>query len=84
MNTLTPGPTLTYLWEGPVGAALAAAQGVDQATLIAAVPAASGMTTGRLVEPDEIAELITFVVSPKGREHRGRRVHHGRRCAKTV
>lgn len=34
--------------------------------MLAALPAAGGMTTGRLVEPDEIAELITFLVSPKG------------------
>lgn len=66
VNTVSPGPTRTYIWEGPVGAAVAATQGVDQATLLAAMPEASGMTTGRLIEPDEIAELITFVVSPKG------------------
>ncbi|HEY4458865.1 MAG TPA: SDR family NAD(P)-dependent oxidoreductase [Pseudonocardiaceae bacterium] len=65
VNTVTPGPTRTYLWEGPVGAAIAASQGLDQATMLAAMPAASGMTTGRLVEPAEIADLITFVVSPK-------------------
>jgi NAD(P)-dependent dehydrogenase (short-subunit alcohol dehydrogenase family) len=65
VNTVSPGPTLTYLWEGPVGAAIAASQGIDQATLIEAMPEASGMTTGRLVEPREIADLITFVVSPK-------------------
>ncbi|HEX4226222.1 MAG TPA: SDR family NAD(P)-dependent oxidoreductase [Pseudonocardiaceae bacterium] len=66
VNTVSPGPTRTYIWEGPTGAALAAAQGIDQATLLAALPEASGMTTGRLIEPAEIAELITFVVSPRG------------------
>lgn len=66
VNTVSPGATRTYLWEGPVGAAIAASQGVDQAAMLAAMPAASGMTTGRLVEPEEIAELITFMVSPKG------------------
>ena len=66
VNTVTPGPTRTYLWEGPVGAAIAASQGVGQDALIAAMPAESGMTTGRLVEPAEIAELITFLVSAKG------------------
>jgi NAD(P)-dependent dehydrogenase (short-subunit alcohol dehydrogenase family) len=66
VNTVSPGATRTYLWEGPVGAAIAAAQGVDQATLLAAMPESSGMTTGRLVEPIEIADLITYLVSPKG------------------
>jgi NAD(P)-dependent dehydrogenase (short-subunit alcohol dehydrogenase family) len=66
VNTVSPGPTRTYLWEGPVGAAIASAQGVDQATLLAAMPAASGMTTGRLVEPAEVADLIAYLASPKG------------------
>ncbi|MGW5855100.1 MULTISPECIES: SDR family oxidoreductase [Micrococcus] len=29
-----------------------------------AMPAAFGLTTGRLVEPEEVAALITFLVSP--------------------
>ena len=66
VNTVSPGPTRTFLWEGPVGAAIAASRGVDQDTMLAAIPASSGMTTGRLIEPSEVAELITFMVSPKG------------------
>ncbi len=65
VNTVSPGPTRTYLWEGPVGAAIAAAQGVDRDTLLKAMPAANGMTTGRLVEPAEVAELIAYLASPK-------------------
>lgn len=65
VNTVSPGPTRTYLWEGPVGAAIAAAQGTDQATMLAAMPAASGLTTGRLVEPAEVAEVIAYLVSPR-------------------
>lgn len=65
VNTVSPGPTRTYMWEGPVGAAMAAAQGLDQATMVAALPVATGMTIGRLVEPAEVADAITYLVSPK-------------------
>jgi NAD(P)-dependent dehydrogenase (short-subunit alcohol dehydrogenase family) len=66
VNTISPGATRTYLWEGPIGAAIAASRGVGHEALLAALPAADGMTTGRFVEPEEIAELIALVVSPKG------------------
>jgi NAD(P)-dependent dehydrogenase (short-subunit alcohol dehydrogenase family) len=65
VNTVSPGPTRTYLWEGPVGDAIAASQGVDRETLLKAMPEAQGLTTGRLIEPAEVAELIAYLASPK-------------------
>ncbi|HEY9475569.1 MAG TPA: oxidoreductase [Mycobacteriales bacterium] len=64
VNTVSPGITRTRVWEGDgVGAQLASAAGVDQATFLAGLPAAAGVTTGRLVEPVEIASLVAWLVS---------------------
>ncbi|MCK2212261.1 SDR family oxidoreductase [Actinomadura sp. ATCC 31491] len=66
VNTISPGAIRTSLWESPdgYGAALAAALGVDQQQLLAGLPAGTGMTTGRLIEPDEVAALVTWLASP--------------------
>jgi NAD(P)-dependent dehydrogenase (short-subunit alcohol dehydrogenase family) len=63
--TVTPGPTRTRNWTDPDGFAgqLAAARGVGLDELLAAAPAAMGITTGRLTEPEETAALIAFLVS---------------------
>ncbi|HEX5496322.1 MAG TPA: SDR family oxidoreductase [Mycobacteriales bacterium] len=64
VNTVSPGITRTRVWEGDgMGAQLAAAAGVDQATFLAGLPAATGTITGRLVEPAEIATLVAWLVS---------------------
>lgn len=65
VNTVSPGPVRTDVWEGPdgVGAVLAAAAGVDQADFLAGVPATAGIVTGRMIEPDEVAALIVFLLS---------------------
>jgi NAD(P)-dependent dehydrogenase (short-subunit alcohol dehydrogenase family) len=71
VNTISPGPTRTHLWQGPIGAAVATSLGIDQPTLLAAMPGANGMTTGRLIEPSEVADLITYLVSPKSQSLTG-------------
>lgn len=38
--------------------------GASYSDFMEAMPAAFGLTTGRLVEPEEVAALITFLVSP--------------------
>jgi NAD(P)-dependent dehydrogenase (short-subunit alcohol dehydrogenase family) len=75
--TVTPGPTRTGVWESPggLGAKFAAAAGAPHDQFLTQVPAMLGMLTGRLAEPDEVAALITFLVSPlaasiTGSDHR--------------
>ncbi|MFJ8926256.1 MULTISPECIES: SDR family oxidoreductase [unclassified Streptomyces] len=66
VNTVSPGPVRTAMWESPTGygAGLAAAMGVPHADLLAGLPAATGMLIGRLVEPEEVAALVTYLASP--------------------
>jgi len=64
--TVSPGPTRTPLWTDPhgVGGAIAAAQGVSHDELIAGLASTSGIRSGRLVEPEEIASLVAYLASP--------------------
>ncbi len=66
VNTISPGPVRTAMWEDPggYGAELAKASGIEHRELVAGLPAAMGMVTGRLVEPAEVAALITHLASP--------------------
>ncbi|AEW99019.1 SDR family NAD(P)-dependent oxidoreductase [Streptantibioticus cattleyicolor] len=65
INTVSPGPTRTTAWDGPCsyGAQQAKLHGADVREYIATVPDESGMITGRLIEPEEVAALIAFVAS---------------------
>ena len=65
-NTVTPSSTRTALWEGEqsFGADLAGAMNLTQQELIAALPAQSGMITGRMIEPREVATAIVYLASP--------------------
>ncbi|MDL4773709.1 SDR family oxidoreductase [Actinomadura xylanilytica] len=66
VNTVSPGPVRTAMWEASdgYGAELAASMGIDRALLVNGLPAAMGMLTARLVEPDEVAALIAYLASP--------------------
>lgn len=66
VNTVSPGPVRTDLWESPdgYGAELAKAMGVEHQQLLGGLPAAVGMVTGRLVEPEEVATLVAYLASP--------------------
>ena len=66
VNTVSPGAVRTALWESPdgYGAGLAKAMGIPQADLLASLPAATGMLIGRLVAPEEVAALVTYLASP--------------------
>ncbi|GAA2274332.1 SDR family oxidoreductase [Nonomuraea roseoviolacea subsp. roseoviolacea] len=66
VNTVSPGPARTAMWEDPqgYGAALAASLGLEHEQLLAGVPSGIGMTTGRFVGPEEVAALVTYLASP--------------------
>ncbi|WPO73340.1 SDR family NAD(P)-dependent oxidoreductase [Streptomyces sp. KN37] len=66
VNTVSPGPVRTDMWESPsgYGAELAAAMGIPHADLLAGLPSATGMVIDRLVEPEEVAALVAYLSSP--------------------
>jgi NAD(P)-dependent dehydrogenase (short-subunit alcohol dehydrogenase family) len=43
---------------------LSASMGVDHESLLAAMPEQSGMVTGKLIEPAEIARAVLLLASP--------------------
>ena len=66
VNTISPGAVRTAMWESPdgYGAELARSMGVTQEQLLAQIPAATGMTIGRLLEPSEVATAVAYLASP--------------------
>lgn len=64
-NTVSPGVVGTPLWRDPqgFGAQVAAANGVDHETFLAALPEQIDIASRRITEPAEVAALITFLVS---------------------
>lgn len=67
VNTVSPGPVRTAMWESPdgYGAELSRSMGVEHEQLLAGLPAAVGMVTGRLVQPEEVAALVACLASPR-------------------
>lgn len=65
VNTVSPGPVATDLWLGAGGVAetVSRAQGVDPAAV--QKQAASAMVTGRFTRPEEVADLIVILASPR-------------------
>ena len=65
--TVSPGPTRTSMWESAdgLGGQLAAAIGIPIEAVLADAPAQTGMVTGRITEPDEVGDLITYLLSPR-------------------
>ncbi|MDN5861608.1 MAG: SDR family oxidoreductase [Pseudonocardia sp.] len=65
VNTVSPGVTGSPLWRAPdgFGAAMAAAHGMGLGEFLDVLPAQAGITSGRITEPEEVAALVTFLVS---------------------
>ncbi|MFD4790283.1 oxidoreductase [Streptomyces sp. NPDC058459] len=67
VNAIAPGPVRTPFWTAPGGFAdaTAASAGVTAEKAIdVVVPQSMGITTGRITEAHEVADLTLFLVSP--------------------
>ncbi|MFJ5590749.1 SDR family NAD(P)-dependent oxidoreductase [Streptomyces noursei] len=67
VNAIAPGPVRTPFWTDPGGFAEATAAGTGKSakeTLDEVVPQQMGISTGRITEPREVAELSAFLASP--------------------
>ena len=68
VNTVSPGPVRTPWWTRPGGAAdvLAQATGSDREAILGHGAAEMmSLTTGRLIDPQEIADVIVLLCSPR-------------------
>lgn len=64
--TVSPGPVGTGVWTDPDGfvGRLATAQGTSHEAFAQQLLSDSGVTTGRMATPEEVARLIAFLASP--------------------
>ncbi|MGH3118720.1 MAG: SDR family NAD(P)-dependent oxidoreductase [Pseudonocardiaceae bacterium] len=68
INSVSPGPTRTPLWTGPggFGHRMAEQAGTNAADVMdRLIPQAMAVTTGRVNEPEEVAQLVAFLVSDR-------------------
>ena len=67
VNTVSPGLVASPLWTAPggYGGKVAAAAGVPQADLLAALPGRLGVVSGRFSETGEVADLVAFLLSDR-------------------
>jgi NAD(P)-dependent dehydrogenase (short-subunit alcohol dehydrogenase family) len=68
VNTVSPGPVRTAWWTEEGGAAdiIAGMAGTDRDSAMDSVaPQMMKLTTGRLVDPQEIADVVALLVSPR-------------------
>jgi NAD(P)-dependent dehydrogenase (short-subunit alcohol dehydrogenase family) len=65
VNTVSPGVVGSSLWRAPngFGAQVAAAHGLGHEEFLSAIPEQFQMAALRITEPEEVAALITFLVS---------------------
>ncbi|MGI5255514.1 SDR family NAD(P)-dependent oxidoreductase [Actinacidiphila glaucinigra] len=67
VNAISPGPVRTPFWTAPgafADATAAAAGTTAQEALDTVVPQSMGISTGRITEPHEVADLTLFLASP--------------------
>ncbi len=68
VNTVSPGPVRTPWWTEEGGAAdiIAAMTGADRDSVLDTLaPEMMRLTTGRLVDPQEVADAVALLVSPR-------------------
>ncbi|MFF4569791.1 SDR family NAD(P)-dependent oxidoreductase [Streptomyces sp. NPDC001410] len=68
VNAIAPGPVRTPFWTAPGGfadATAAQAGTTAQEAIDAVVPQSMGISTGRVTEPHEVADLALFLASPR-------------------
>ncbi|PZG23731.1 SDR family NAD(P)-dependent oxidoreductase [Nonomuraea aridisoli] len=68
VNAVAPGPVRTPFWTAPGGFADAVAAGAGvtaQQALDEVVPQSMGISTGRVTEPGEVADLVLFLASAR-------------------
>ncbi|WP_243708369.1 SDR family oxidoreductase [Actinomadura sp. GC306] len=68
VNTVSPGPALTPWWTDEGGAAdiIAGATGPDRdAVLERGAAEMMSLTTGRLTDPQEVADVVALLASPR-------------------
>lgn len=65
--TVSPGPTRTPAWTAPdgFGADLAAANGLEHAEFLRDIGDHTGIPTGRLTDPTEVAALVALLAAGK-------------------
>ncbi|MEU6860595.1 oxidoreductase [Glycomyces sp. NPDC046736] len=67
VNTVSPGVVGTSLWKDPgsFGAKIAESYGVSQDDLLQGLPGQLGTASGRISEPEEVADLVAFLLSDR-------------------
>ncbi|GAA1314039.1 3-oxoacyl-ACP reductase [Planotetraspora silvatica] len=68
VNAVSPGPVRTPFWTDPGGFADAVASGAGvtaQQALDEVVPQSMAISTGRITEPGEVADLVLFLASAR-------------------
>ncbi|WP_317453868.1 SDR family oxidoreductase [Streptomyces sp. CBMA152] len=74
VNTVSPGVVRTAWWTRSGGAAdaIAAMAGADRATVLDTLAPQLNAATGRFITPEEIADVVALLVSPRSGSTTGR------------
>ena len=67
VNTVSPGVVGSSLWRGDkgMGSKIAEAHGIGQDELLASIPEQFGIASGRITEPEEVADLVAYLLSER-------------------
>ncbi|AWZ03906.1 MULTISPECIES: SDR family oxidoreductase [unclassified Streptomyces] len=67
VNTVSPGVVASPLWTDPngFGGKVAEAYGVSHGDLLANIPGQFGLASGRITTPEEVADLVAFLLSER-------------------